>query len=105
MKIATTLFCGLFGLSANASFLSGNTLLDRLNGEQYERNFAMGYIAGAFDAGHMIYHCAPPTVTLGQIRDLVKMSLEANPVNRETVADLLVIGSLAKSYPCARKKT
>jgi len=105
MKIAVTLFCGLFSLSANAGFFSGNTLYERLNGEPHERNFAMAYIAGVFDAGHNVFHCAPQTVTLGQIRDYVKMGLEANPVNRDTVADVLVMSMLAAAYPCQRKRT
>lgn len=97
--IAALAVCG----SAHAEFYSGNDLLDRLNGNEYQKLLGMGYIAGVSDALQRLVICVPESVTLGQIRDMIKSHLETNVANRHYSADSLISNHLIKVWPCAKK--
>ena len=68
---------------ANAGFISGNTLLEKMNSSQdADKAFALGYVIGAFDAFDDITHCNSPTsVTASQARDIIKKYIENNPAS------------------------
>jgi len=99
--IATLLFAPCM---ASAEFLSGNDLLSRMNSEEVmQRMFALGYVAGVSDAQQHVFSCPPSGVTNGQVRDVVRSYLEANPSIRHKTADLLVTDALKQVWPCANR--
>jgi hypothetical protein len=100
--IATLLFVPCI---ASAEFLSGNDLLSRINSDEtIQRMFALGYVAGVSDAQQHVFSCPPSGVTNGQVRDVVKSYLEANPGIRHKTADLLVTDALKQVWPCANNR-
>jgi hypothetical protein len=67
-------------------------------------NLVNGYIAGVADAQSGITICIPPgRVTLGQMFDMVKQTLERVPSERHLSADIYVQASLENRWPCAKK--
>jgi hypothetical protein len=65
---------------------------------------ANGYIAGVADALSGVTVCIPPnTVTLGQMVDMVKQSLERVPSERHMAADIYVQVTLSNRWPCAKR--
>ena len=65
---------------------------------------ASGYIAGVHDSQSGVTICIPPnTVTLGQMGDMVKQTLERLPSERHLPADAFVQAALSKRWPCAKK--
>jgi hypothetical protein len=99
--IATLLFAPCM---ANAEFLSGNDLLSRMNSEEVvHRMFALGYVAGVSDAQQHVFSCPSAGVTNGQVRDVVRSYLEANPGIRHKTADVLVTDALKQVWPCANR--
>lgn len=89
--------------TASAGFYTGNDLFERLN-DPDRVYLGMGYIAGVSDLGSGDYHCAPESVTLGQVRDMVTQYLRTNPSNRHMSAALLVTYTLMEQWPCPKKK-
>ena len=90
--------------AAHAEFYSGNELLSRMqSSEQVDRMLAMGYIAGVVDSFNGIIMCAPPTITLGQTLDIVKLSMITKPQNRHYSADSLIVLALKEVWPCPTK--
>jgi hypothetical protein len=89
---------------ASAQFMSGNLLLSRMNGNEADRIMALGYVMGVTDAGDRVYHCAPATITAGQVRDMALQYLRANPENRHLSADLLITGLLINAWPCPKNE-
>ena len=90
---------------ANASFITGNMLLEKMNSQDsVEKAFVLGYVAGVFDTLDELIHCnAPPSVTAGQVRDIIKKYIESNPVTRNKSADLLIGAALGQIWPCPTK--
>jgi hypothetical protein len=90
---------------AHAEFETGNKLYQNMtSSSNMEKMYAIGYIAGVFDAYHSVYHCPPTSnVTLGQVNDIVKAYLDANPAQRHRTADQLVKEALQKTWPCANR--
>jgi hypothetical protein len=98
--------CLLAALPAHAEFLTGNKLLQLIKSSaENERNFAFGYVAGAFDTGHGAVHCAPENVTVGQVTDMVKNLLETTPSQRHKSADQFVNAMLSTTWPCKKQPT
>jgi hypothetical protein len=65
---------------------------------------ASGYVAGVADALAGVTVCIPPnTVTLGQMVDMVKQSLERVPSERHLAADVYVQVTLSNRWPCAKR--
>lgn len=91
------------GAQTSSIMYSAQDLLTRLNGDG--RSIALGYIAGVADAHSGVTICIPPGfVTLGQMADMVKQTLEKVPSERHLSADLYVRASLERRWPCPKKK-
>jgi hypothetical protein len=91
---------------AHAEFYDGNDLLSHMtdSSSQINRAMAFGYIAGVADTGLGSVHCAPPTVTLKQVIDVVRIALDASPTDRHKAADSLVLRAVKVAWPCANRK-
>lgn len=85
---------------ANAEFITGNRLLQLMQGTETEQGFALGYVAGVFDVGVGVNHCAPANVTLRQVTDVVKLGLEKLALHRDKSADSLALVTLKAAWPC-----
>ena len=87
---------------AHAEFETGNKLYQNMTSEsRMENMYALGYVGGVFDAYQHMFHCPPAnSVTLGQVFDIVKNYLAANPSTRHKTADHLVKEALKKVWPC-----
>jgi hypothetical protein len=108
MKTTAAAFCAaILATSAQAqssSYLSGQELYRRLTGAEGQNMMALGYIAGVQDSRAGVTICIPPaTVTLGQMADMVKQTLERVPSERHLSADIFVEATLSNRWPCARK--
>lgn len=99
---ASTLF---IAFSAQASFFTGNDLLEMINGDDTKRSMAYGYIMGSFDVGDQVAHCAPPGVKALQLVDIVKKFLVDHPEDRHQVGDAIVTGVMAGTFPCAKRES
>lgn len=102
---AFTLSALLFG-SAHAQpssiLYSGQDLLNRMANAPA---LASGYVAGVADSQAGVTICIPPgQVTLGQMVDMVKQSLERVPSERHQSADLYVQATLSGRWPCNNKR-
>ena len=98
--VIAALMCG----TAHAEFWTGNELLSRINSnDPYERGTSLGYVMGAFDASQGVTHCPPPTVTAGQVRDMVTKTLNDGAAARHMSADSFVTYTLKAAWPCAKK--
>lgn len=70
-----------------ATFIDGNDLL-RLatSGKAFERQFAIGYVAGAYDLEELrdpsTARCVDGRLTATQLVDIVTLYLEKNPATR-----------------------
>jgi hypothetical protein len=87
---------------ANAEFMSGNQLLSDMNGTSMNQMLALGYIMGVADTFNTITVCPPANVTAGQVQDIVRQHLEANPSKRHFTADSLIKNKLEEIWPCRR---
>ena len=82
---------------------TGNTLLRDMEGAEMGKMYALGYVAGAADAyGGTL--CIPPTVTKGQLNDVVYRFLRINPQHRDLGADVLVLLALGEHWACPKKE-
>jgi hypothetical protein len=91
---------------AHAEFWTGNDLQRKIQSSDIgDRVQALGYMQGVFDANQRVKHCAPDNIgiTAGQVNDIVKQYLDANPALRNFSADLLVTDALKRIWPCANK--
>lgn len=69
-----------------------------------DRAMALAYIAGVADSQSGVTICIPPgQVTLGQMGDMVRQSLERTPSERHLSADVYVQVTLSNRWPCARR--
>jgi hypothetical protein len=70
-----------------------------------DRATALAYIAGVADAMSGVTICIPPgQVTLGQMGDMVRQSLERLPSERHLAADVYVSVTLSNRWPCNNRK-
>ena len=91
---------------AHAEFKTGNELLSDMQSENIVNKMAaLGYIMGVTDALRGTTHCPPAEVTAGQLRDMIKSTLESAPQIRHYTADAIVSAVLGKAWPCANKKS
>ena len=101
LLIITALLCSTVQAQPSSILYSGQELYNRLNNDRLS---ALGYIAGAADSQSGVTICIPPgQVTLGQMADMVKQSLERLPSERHLSADIFVQATLEKRWPCAKK--
>lgn len=90
--------------SASAEFISGNKLFSLITSEKTtEKAFAYGYVAGVFDVGHGVLHCAPDNVTVQQIVDITIKALQSAPEYRDRSADQFVNASVNRIWPCKKQ--
>jgi hypothetical protein len=69
-----------------------------------DRATALAYIAGVADSQSGVTICIPPgQVTLGQMGDMVRQSLERVPSERHLAADVYVQVTLSNRWPCNRR--
>jgi hypothetical protein len=91
--------------SVSAQYQSGNDLYKDLNSSSAQLNmYALGYVIGVADSILNIAVCIPPSVTQGQLQDVMKNYLHANPQNRDVSAHMLVIAALAQHWPCENRR-
>jgi hypothetical protein len=93
-------------LAANAQqlhFASGNKLLNDMNSSSVsDRMYALGYVAGAADTMNGIVFCLPPSVTVGQVNDMVKNYLTNAPQDRHFSADSIIAKVFGAAFPCPK---
>ena len=104
-KLLVGMIFGVACASAQAQqssiLFTGQDLYTRLTNNPAIAN---GYIAGVADAHSGVTICIPPgIVTLGQMADMVKQTLERVPSERHLAADLYVQATLERRWPCAKK--
>ena len=98
------LLLSVLAASAHAEFYDGNEILRRMQSSSLvDQAIAVGYVSGVSDTGNNVTHCVPKSVTVGQVHDMVKNYLEANPANRHYTADSLIINLLKSVWPCQRR--
>jgi hypothetical protein len=101
LLLVTALLCGGAQAQPSSILYSGQELYNKLSNDRLS---AMGYIAGVADSLSGITICIPPgQVTLGQMSDMVKQSLERLPSERHLSADIFVQATLEKRWPCGKK--
>jgi hypothetical protein len=70
-----------------------------------DRPFVLAYIAGVADSQSGVTVCIPPgQVTLGQMGDMVRQSLERVPSERHLAADIYVQATLSNRWPCNNRR-
>jgi len=101
LLIITAMLCTSAHAQPSSILYSGQELYNKLSNDRLS---AMGYIAGVADSLSSITICIPPgQVTLGQMADMVKQSLERLPSERHLSADIFVQATLEKRWPCGKK--
>lgn len=105
-KLAVTaVLAALTAGSISAQVLTGNKLYSYLNSSDENYRYAgVGYIAGVMDTGSEAVHCAPSSVTLSQVTDLVVQTLQGMPEKRHYSADRIVMAVLEFNWPCKDNK-
>ncbi|CAB4134774.1 hypothetical protein UFOVP274_60 [uncultured Caudovirales phage] len=95
--------CLMFPVIAHAEFWTGNQLLAKMQDPSAgERMFALGYVSGVSDALTGVVTCPPLSVTVGQVNDMVRSLLEANPGDRHKSADIFVRAAMQAQWPCKK---
>ena len=99
--ILVALLCTNASAQQSSILYTGQDLFTRFN---TDRPFVLAYIAGVADSQSGVTICIPPgQVTLGQMGDMVKQSLERLPSERHLAADIYVQVTLSNRWPCAKK--
>lgn len=99
--IIAALLCGSAQAQQNSILYTGQELLNRFANDRLS---ALAYIAGVADSQSGVTICIPPgQITLGQMADMVKQTLERIPSERHMSADIYVQVTLEKRWPCAKK--
>jgi len=99
--LVTALLCGVAQAQPSSVMYTGQDLYVRLTSSPALAN---GYIAGVHDSLAGVTICIPPgTVTLGQMSDMVKQTLERVPSERHLPADAFVQAALSNRWPCAKR--
>ena len=100
MKYLLSLLC--FVGSAHAGFLTGNKLLENLNGDREAYIFAQGYIASIADSNNDKDFCIPINVTVKQVVDATRAYLEKQIAYRHINASALVQVGFVYTWPCKK---
>ena len=105
MKISILALCLSVVVPAQAQqssiMYTGQDLLNRMSSNP---TIANGYIAGVHDSQAGVTICIPPgTVTLGQMSDMVRQTLERVPSERHIPADVYVQATLSNRWQCAKR--
>ena len=99
--ILLSMFCASAHAQPSSIMYSGQDLYARMTSNPILAN---GYIAGVADAQSGVTICIPAnTVTVGQMGDMVKQTLERLPSERHLSADIFVQVALESRWPCKKK--
>ena len=103
MKRLLIALTAALAFSAQAQFISGNTLYERITSNNHGHTmWSMGYVTGVSDAYNGDLFCVPQTVTVGQLTDITRRSLESRPQDRHLPADILIMLALVDLFPCKK---
>jgi len=101
LLLITALLCTGAHAQQSSILITGQELLARMADN---RMWVFGYVAGVADSQSGVTICIPPnTVTVGQMTDMVKQSLERVPSERHLSADVYVSVTLSNRWPCAKR--
>ena len=101
LLLITALLCTGAHAQQSSILITGQELLARMTDN---RMWVFGYVAGVADSQSGVTICIPPnTVTVGQMTDMVKQSLERVPSERHLSADVYVSVTLSNRWPCAKR--
>ena len=96
------LLCGNAQAQQSSILYTGQDLHTRFIND---RVTALAYIAGVADSQSGVTICIPPgQVTLGQMGDMVRQSLDRVPSERHLAADIYVQVTLSSRWPCNNRK-
>lgn len=102
LLIITALLCGSAHAQQSSTLYTGQDLYTRMGSAM---SFVHGYVAGVADAQSGVTICIPPgQVTLGQMTDMVKQTLERVPSERHMAADIYVQVTLSNRWPCNNRR-
>lgn len=102
LLLITALLCGSAHAQQSSILYTGQELFTRFT---TDRVTALAYIAGVADSQSGVTVCIPPgQVTLGQMGDMVRQSLERIPSERHLSADVYVQVTLSNRWPCNNKR-
>ena len=103
MKRLLIALTAALAFSAQAQFISGNTLYERITSTNHGNiMWSMGYVTGVSDAYNGEMFCVPQTVTVGQLTDMAKRALASRPQDRHLPADILIMLALVDVFPCKK---
>jgi hypothetical protein len=101
LLLITALLCTGAHAQQSSILITGQELLARMADN---RMWVFGYVAGVADSQSGVTICIPPgQVTVGQMTDMVKQSLERVPSERHLAADIYVQATLSNRWPCAKR--
>ena len=102
LLIIAALMCSSAHAQQSSILITGQELLARMADN---RMWVFGYVAGVADSQSGVTICIPPgQVTVGQMTDMVKQSLERVPSERHLAADIYVQATLSNRWPCNNKR-
>lgn len=100
---AAALLLALAASSAQAQFLTGNELYERMQSTGPKLINAQAYVMGVADSELGVEWCPPSTVTVRQVFDLTSRVLEALPEKRHENASYFVSAAIRNAWPCKPK--
>jgi hypothetical protein len=102
LLIITAVLCSGAHAQQSSILYTGQELFTKFSSD---RATALAYIAGVADSQSGVTICIPPgQVTLGQMGDMVKQSLDRVPSERHVAADIYVQATLSNRWPCNNRK-
>jgi hypothetical protein len=102
LLIIAAVLCGGAHAQQSSILYTGQELFTKFSSD---RATALAYIAGVADSQSGVTICIPPgQVTLGQMGDMVKQSLDRVPSERHVAADIYVQATLSNRWPCNNRK-
>jgi hypothetical protein len=102
LLIITAVLCSGAHAQQSSILYTGQELHTKFSSD---RATALAYIAGVADSQSGVTICIPPgQVTLGQMGDMVKQSLDRVPSERHVAADIYVQATLSNRWPCNNRK-
>lgn len=88
---------------AQAQFLDGNGLLERMNDQGTVKPMvALGFVLGVADSFRGTEVCLPENVQARQLYDVVHQWLRANPDKRHLEGAAIVLVALNRTWPCQK---
>lgn len=90
----------VFASSSNASWISAGQLNDMFFGGEYERGAATGFVAAIAATADGTVACIPNNVTIGDIKEVVAITLQEIPQHFHRSADVVTAVILRSAWPC-----